>query len=712
MALTIGELVAYLDVDTKRYDRNLDAAETRFSGFHTALKRTAIAGGVAVAAAFGTALTLGFKRLTAIEDAKASLKGLGHSAEEVALIMDNALAAVKGTAFGLGDAAMVAASTVAAGVQPGKELEKTLRLVADAATIGRTSIGEMGTIFNKVAASNKVQGEVIAQLNERGIPIVQLLGKELGVTAEQVYELSAAGTIGFSTFAAAMEHGLGGSALASGNTTTGALKNVMAAASRLGARILTGVFPVIKMLADGLIKLADYLEERFGPAFDEMGKKMLKFFKSDTVKQAFKDIGDVLKPVLAIVEVLARVGFALLGAAAWLAAKNAKVLTVVLVALGTAFVGLKIIGGINALLGTFGLSLSTLYGIMRNGMPFTASWLALKKFAAGLASTIAAAPGVIAANLAVAATYVAIGLAAAAAAYAIWEAYKAYREWQDAEKQRTDAEVARGESLGRTVGEWQREHPGQGREQMPEYMRVGIEDFVKEHGTDPEAMKGFSDMYKLYSEGTQADIDAHEKTRATEAENTAATTDNTTKLENLSAELEGGGTIGALDANTAAIDANTTALGGDKEAIHHLTTKQVAASVAASKAASAGFIGVKGNWIPYTEGKAVWGKSTIDPKYSRMGNVAGGGGGGGGGIKAFADGGDFLTNGPQLILVGEAGREHVKVTPGGKGNDEPRPIVVHLHFSGPVVGGKAGLRELSSIIQDDVMAGVRKAIGE
>ena len=32
-------------------------------------------------------------------------------------------------------------------------------------------------------------------------------------------------------------------------------------------------------------------------------------------------------------------------------------------------------------------------------------------------------------------------------------------------------------------------------------------------------------------------------------------------------------------------------------------------------------------------------------------------------IQSFASGGDFITNGEQIIRVGEAGREHVTVTP-------------------------------------------------
>lgn len=42
----------------------------------------------------------GFNRTLAIENAQAKLKGLGHSAHDIATIMGNALESVKGTAFG------------------------------------------------------------------------------------------------------------------------------------------------------------------------------------------------------------------------------------------------------------------------------------------------------------------------------------------------------------------------------------------------------------------------------------------------------------------------------------------------------------------------------------------------------------------------------------------------------------------------------------
>ncbi|MDP1097765.1 hypothetical protein Q6288_27150, partial [Klebsiella quasipneumoniae] len=92
--------------------------------------------------------TQGMARVVAIDDAKGKLAGLGHTAEGVTTIMDSALASVKGTAFGLGDAAGIAASAVAAGIKPGEELTKYLTLTGDAATIAGSSLEEMGSIFN------------------------------------------------------------------------------------------------------------------------------------------------------------------------------------------------------------------------------------------------------------------------------------------------------------------------------------------------------------------------------------------------------------------------------------------------------------------------------------------------------------------------------------------------------------------------------------
>lgn len=266
-------------------------------GLVTGLKRATKVGLAGGALFAGIAGKKGLERLMGIEDARASLKGLGHDAKNIDKIMENALASVKGTAFGMADAGKVAASAVAAGVEPGKDLTANLKLVADAATIAKTDMGSMGTIFNKVAATGKMQGEVVQQLGERGIPILQFLSKELGVTTEEVVALSSSGQINFETFSKAMQSGLGGAALASGETTRGAFKNMGAAIGRVGANLLSGVFP---KFAGGFSSITDALGpmeksakkwgEQIGEVLTSVGK-----FAGPILKEVAGHIGDFVK---------------------------------------------------------------------------------------------------------------------------------------------------------------------------------------------------------------------------------------------------------------------------------------------------------------------------------------------------------------------------------------------------------------------------------
>ena len=253
------------------------------AGMGKTLKVGALAAGGAVAGILGTAVVKGFGRLSAIENAEAKLKGLGNSAGDTAKIMENALAAVKGTSFGMDEAATTAASAVAAGIKPGKELESYLRLVGDAATIAGTDMSSMGSIFNKVATSGKVQGDVFAQLGDMGIPIVTLLAEEMGVSAEQVYKLGSAGKISSDEFLKAMSS-MSGAALEGGNTTSGAFKNMGAALSRFGATLLSGIYPLIgpffgqiTALIDGATEAVTPFLERIQPLFESAATKVLGY---------------------------------------------------------------------------------------------------------------------------------------------------------------------------------------------------------------------------------------------------------------------------------------------------------------------------------------------------------------------------------------------------------------------------------------------------
>lgn len=231
----------------------------------------ALAVGAVAATGIGVALTKGFSRLNAIDQAEAKLKGLGNTTESIGTIMDDALASVKGTAFGLDAAATVAASAVAAGIKPGQDLQNTLKLTADAATIAGTDMASMGSIFNKVASSNKLQGDTIAQLQDQGIPVLQFVAKQMGVTAEEASKMASEGKISFSDFSAAMQEGLGGAALSSGSTFSGAVANFNASLGRIGAGLLGGVFPHLAPAFTQITQAFGPLEKGAGAVGDKIG---------------------------------------------------------------------------------------------------------------------------------------------------------------------------------------------------------------------------------------------------------------------------------------------------------------------------------------------------------------------------------------------------------------------------------------------------------
>lgn len=244
----------------------------------------------------------GISRALNIEDAQAKLAGLGHSADAVTSIMDNASASVKGTAFGLGDAAAVAAGAVAAGVKPGKELERTLKLMGDGATIAGSSMGEMGAIFNKVASSDMIQGDVLAQLGDRGIPILQLLGDELGKSSAEVKKMASKGEIDFATFQNAMEKGMGGAALKSGDTFRGAMANTSAAMNRIGETLVKPFLGIVGQGANALIPVLDGINTSLKPVMESFGAWASTAIPValEKIPEIFGQIGAVAGPLLGI----------------------------------------------------------------------------------------------------------------------------------------------------------------------------------------------------------------------------------------------------------------------------------------------------------------------------------------------------------------------------------------------------------------------------
>ncbi len=241
----------------------------------------------AATALSGITLVKGFNRLIGIDDAKAKLLGLGHSAESVETIMNSALESVKGTSFGMADAATIAASAVAAGIEPGEKLTKYLKLTGDAAAIAGVSLSDMGSIINKVQTSNVAYSDNLNQLADRGLPIYQWIAEAAGVATDSVKDMASKGEISSEMFLSAIENNIGGAASIIGdNSFSAALANMWSSVGRIGANFLDaggkggGFFSTLKPLIGEFTGMLGVLEEKasdLGVKFGETFSGIIEF---------------------------------------------------------------------------------------------------------------------------------------------------------------------------------------------------------------------------------------------------------------------------------------------------------------------------------------------------------------------------------------------------------------------------------------------------
>ncbi|UQS94418.1 tape measure protein [Mycobacterium phage Nutello] len=277
----------------------------------TGIKATAAVGGTVAAAGIAGALHAGFSRLTAIDDAKFKLQGLGNTTEQVESIMQNALVAVKGTAFGLDEAATTAASAVAAGIKPGEQLERYLKLVGDTAAIAGTSLADMGAIFNKVQTSGKAFTGDLNMLSDRGLPIFQWLQEEYRVSGEELSKMVSEGKVDAETFQKVVAERIGGAAQNMGGSIRGQLSNLKAAYSRFGAELAGPIFSAVSPLTLAFTGAFDkitaairpYTEQLtgiIGPWAQDLGNKITTWLDNGGIQRVIDFMGRLVDRVQAL----------------------------------------------------------------------------------------------------------------------------------------------------------------------------------------------------------------------------------------------------------------------------------------------------------------------------------------------------------------------------------------------------------------------------
>ena len=224
----------------------------------------------------------GMTRALNIEQARFQLQGLfsdmKNGDKQVEKVMASALNAVRGTAYGLDEAAKSASVLAASGVSM-KKMEPVLTSIAGAAAMTGRSYEDIGNIYSTVASNGKLMTMQLRQFSAAGLNVSAVLAKHFNTTEEDINDKVQKGKISFDDFSEAMLT-FGKQAKRANETFSGSLSNMKAALSRIGA-----------VFAEPYLKNARDVFNALTPAIDEVNAALGPFVKTvtkdmETVKKA------------------------------------------------------------------------------------------------------------------------------------------------------------------------------------------------------------------------------------------------------------------------------------------------------------------------------------------------------------------------------------------------------------------------------------------
>lgn len=251
----------------------------------------ALAGiGVAAAAGFGAAAKVGFDFNSAIQQNTISLTSmLGSQGKANALIKQMTEFAAK-TPFEFPEIAETTKKLIAYGVAE-KDIIKTETMLGDIASGLGIPFNELGDIYGKLRVQGRAYAEDINQLQGRGIPIVQELAKQFGVSEGEVRKLVEQGKVGFPEVDKALQAMVG---------SGGKFGGLMEAQSKSFAGQISTIKDSFAQLAGQLTAPAfEYLSSTVFPALiSGAGTLMQKLTEIGGPLGLFKGLWEQLSPVL------------------------------------------------------------------------------------------------------------------------------------------------------------------------------------------------------------------------------------------------------------------------------------------------------------------------------------------------------------------------------------------------------------------------------
>lgn len=250
---SLGTLVVALKADTAQFKKGMKSAGAEMQGFASTI--TALAAGAAGA---------GMLKLAAdAETLQVKLKTLlGDGASAAAMFKEIGEFAAK-TPFQKLEIGNAAQMLLAFNVE-GKDVAKTLQMIGDISAMTGKPIGELAELYGKAQIAGRLMGDDVNQIMNAGIPILEELAKQFGVSTTEVRKLVSAGKVTAVNLTTAFE-----------SMTTGAGK--FAGGMEALSQSAGGVFSTLK---DNVFTLAEEIGAVFLPAAKEMMSSLTRIIQN------------------------------------------------------------------------------------------------------------------------------------------------------------------------------------------------------------------------------------------------------------------------------------------------------------------------------------------------------------------------------------------------------------------------------------------------
>lgn len=195
-----------------------------------------------------------------VETLATQFEVLTGSAEDAQRVLGDISTLAAETPFQKSELADAGRMLMAFGTASG-DVATELRRIGDIAALTGNSIGDIAEIYGKARVQGRLFAEDINQLTGRGIPIIQELAKQFGVTDAEVKQLVADGEVGFANIQQAFIDMTSGAGKFAGGmeklsqTTAGKWSTMKDKLTEIAATIGEQLLPAVNKLVDALSEM-------------------------------------------------------------------------------------------------------------------------------------------------------------------------------------------------------------------------------------------------------------------------------------------------------------------------------------------------------------------------------------------------------------------------------------------------------------------------